>query len=66
LRIFDGAKEQWALEHKKTATDTPTFFDLIGTDKYINGMPICPANGTYSLNDLAHKPQCLFPDHTLP
>jgi hypothetical protein len=66
LRQLDGAKEQWALENKKTSTDTPTFADLIGTDKYIKTMPACPANGTYTLNDMVHKPVCSITDHTLP
>lgn len=65
LRQLDGAKEQWALENKKTQTDTPTFADLIGTDKFIKTMPSCPSNGAYTLNDMVHKPTCSVPDHTL-
>jgi len=66
LRQIDGAKEQWALENKKTATDTPTWNDLIGADKYIKIMPTCPANGTYTINNMVTKPRCSIPDHTLP
>jgi hypothetical protein len=65
LRQIDGLKEQWALEKRKTATDTPTWDDLIGSDKYIKVRPSCPANGTYTLNNMAHKPQCSIRDHTL-
>jgi competence protein ComGC len=65
LRILDSAKEQWALENKKTATDTPTWDDLIGTDKYIKVQPSCPANGSYTLNSMARKPRCSISDHTM-
>lgn len=71
LRQIDGAKEQWALENKKTATDTPTLDSvaatgLIGTDKYIKVIPTCPANGTYTVGDMKTKPSCSVTDHTLP
>ena len=65
LRQLDGAKEQWALENKKTSTDTPVDTDLIGTDKYIKTKPACPANGTYGYNNMATKPTCSLTDHTL-
>jgi hypothetical protein len=65
LRQIDGAKEQWALENKKTPTDTPTWADLVGTDKYIKVMPTCPANGTFTIGDMATKPVCSVTDHTL-
>jgi len=69
LRQIDGAKEQWALEHKKTQTDIPTWDDLVGTDKYIKVMPKCPANGTYTIGNMMTKPVCskaaTLPDHSL-
>jgi competence protein ComGC len=65
LRQLDGAKEQWALENKKTQTDTPTWDDLIGSDKYIKVMPTCPANGTYTLGNMITKPRCTIPDHNI-
>ena len=65
LRQIDGAKEQWALENKKTSTDTPVETDLIGTDKYIKVTPSCPGNGTYGYNSMATKPTCSVSDHTL-
>ena len=65
LRQIDGAKEQWALEMKKTATDTPKWNDLIGTDKYIKYMPECEQGGYYFLNNMATKPTCTYPSHTL-
>jgi prepilin-type N-terminal cleavage/methylation domain-containing protein len=70
LRQIDGAKESWALENKKTQTDTPTLdgntdTGLIGTDKYIKVTPVCPANGTYTVGDMSNKPKCSNTDHTL-
>ena len=67
LRQIDGAKEQWALEHKKVASDTPTDSDLIGPNRYIKVKPTCPAGGKYSYNNMATKPSCNAPsgDHTL-
>ncbi|MGZ5545111.1 MAG: type II secretion system protein, partial [Limisphaerales bacterium] len=29
LRLIDGAKQQWALEQKKTSTDIPVDTDLV-------------------------------------
>jgi len=66
LRQLDGAKEQWALENQKTATDTPTMVDLVGTDKYIKVTPQCPGNGTYTLGNMSTKPTCSVSAHTLP
>jgi hypothetical protein len=65
LRQLDGAKEQWALENKKTVTDTPTYADLIGTDKYIKMLPTCPADGTYTLGNMTTRPSCSVPGHEL-
>ena len=70
LRQIDGAKEQWALENKKTQTDAPTLDSaagtgLIGTDKYIKVIPQCPANGSYTVGDMSTKPTCSNTDHTL-
>jgi prepilin-type N-terminal cleavage/methylation domain-containing protein len=63
LRAIEGAKATWALEAKKGNSDMPTDADLFGADKYIRDKPSCPANGTYSLNDVATKPACTVPDH---
>ena len=65
LRQIDGAKEQWALENKKALTDTPAYFDLIGSDRNIKQHPRCPAHGQYYWGDIAHKPTCSVSDHTL-
>ena len=68
LRQIDGAKEVWALDNKKVASDTPTDSDLIGTDKYIKVKPTCPLHGIYSYNNMATTPTCnaRSGDHVLP
>jgi hypothetical protein len=67
LRQLDGAKEQWALEHKKTAEDIPIDSDLFGTDKYIKVKLRCPFNdGVYTLNAIKNKPTCSIAGHSLP
>src|SRR5213593_1351377 len=58
LKQIDGAKATWALEQKKTSTDTPTGTDLYGTDKYIRDEPGCPAAGTYTIAAVDAKPSC--------
>jgi prepilin-type N-terminal cleavage/methylation domain-containing protein len=65
LRQIDGAKEQWALENKKTSTDTPGDTDLYGTDKYIKTAPACPGNGAYTPGNMVTKPVCNIAGHTL-
>jgi prepilin-type N-terminal cleavage/methylation domain-containing protein len=60
LRQLDGAKQQWALENKQLPTATVGTADVApylgrgGTGMY----PECPANGTYTLNDVATGPIC--------
>src|ERR1700747_3234791 len=57
LRQIDGAKQQWALENRKLDSDTPLTTDI---DPYLKGntMPNCPANGAYTLNNVATSPTC--------
>jgi general secretion pathway protein G len=65
LKQIDGAKHEWALETKKSATDSPTKTDLYGTDKYIRDEPYCPGGGTYNINTVIVKPTCTITDHTI-
>ncbi|MDB6029813.1 MAG: hypothetical protein JWM16_151 [Verrucomicrobiales bacterium] len=58
LKQVDGAKGVWALEQKKTITDTPVDTDVFGTTMYIKDKPVCPGGGTYTLNNLATKTSC--------
>ena len=65
LRQIDGAKEQWALEERKSSgavTDSEV-------NEYIKGgAPECPASGTYTYGDLGSAPTCnaTSGDHVLP
>ena len=66
LRQIDAAKNEWALEHEKTATNTPTAQDL---DPYIKGgfsSLQCPAGGSYTIGRLDEPPTCSIPEHKLP
>src|SRR5205085_123727 len=49
LRLLDGAKQQWALEHSKGPNDVPPLQEII---PYLpnNMMPQCPGGGRYTLN----------------
>ena len=65
LRQLDGAKQQWALENKKTANDTPNERDIA---VYLKGgaFPKCPAGGVYAINTVALVPTCSIRGHALP
>ena len=65
LRMIDGAKQQWALEQKKEATDTPTQSEVVAYLK-VAQFPICPAGGVYSINAVGKDPVCSIPNHHLP
>lgn len=58
LRSIAYAKEQWAVEQKKSTTDTPADTDLYGSTNYLRTTPTCPSGGTYTINDLATFPTC--------
>ena len=72
LRLIDSSKQQWALEQRKTATDTPQGSDL---QPYLghgnNGaLPSCPVDTTYTFttsyapNNMNTLPQCLLVSST--
>ena len=57
LRQVETAKEQWAMDNKKGATDTPALdTDLVGT--YIKSTPACPSSGTYTVGNMSTRPTC--------
>ena len=65
LRQIDGAKQQWALENKKTPGAIPTAQDI--TPYLMRGVfPTCPAGGTYTLNAVNAAPTCSIPGHVMP
>lgn len=57
LRQIDGAKQQWALEERKSDTDTPTSADV---KSYIKNLvfPECPAGGSYTIGPVRDDPTC--------
>jgi len=65
LKQMEGAKATWALEQKKTNTDTPIDTDLFGSSLYIREKPACPANGTYTLGNVQTKALCTIGGHTI-
>ncbi|MBM3882644.1 MAG: prepilin-type N-terminal cleavage/methylation domain-containing protein [Verrucomicrobia bacterium] len=57
LKQVDGAKEQWALENKKTTGDTT---DTTAVNAYLKNSlaPECPGNGTYTYGNVGISPAC--------
>ena len=57
LRLLDSSKQQWALEHKKQKTDTPTMEEL--RPYFGQGpnaiAPACPDGGVYMIGSLGEK-----------
>jgi prepilin-type N-terminal cleavage/methylation domain-containing protein len=64
LRQLDGAKEQWALENKKSAGSAVVAADVY---KYLKGevVPVCPGGGTYDPKAVDENPTCTIALHTL-
>jgi chromosome segregation ATPase len=66
LKQIDGAKQQWAIENRKNARDTPTVAELFGPALYIKVEPVCPTGGgRYRINEVRLNPTCSHPDHKL-
>lgn len=65
LRQMDAAKQQWALEYKKTEQATPTAQDIT---PYLKDSlwPICPSGGKYTLGAVNVVPTCSIASHALP
>ena len=69
LRQIDGAKQQWALEQKQSATTAPGSTELqpyLGRGSTGSAFPTCPAAGTYTINDLNTAPTCSLSTLPLP
>ena len=64
LRSIAGAKLTWALEQRRGNAEVPTDTDLFGPTLYISAKPGCPANGSYTLNQVDTKPACSVVMHT--
>lgn len=73
LKQIDAAKEQWAMDYKKTTGDTPTQDNLTqeaaDSGKYIKTWPDCPSGGDYvaGINAIGTDPVCsIGGTHVLP
>ncbi|MEI9864105.1 MAG: hypothetical protein WDN00_06050 [Limisphaerales bacterium] len=66
LRIIDAAKQQWALEKGKQATDVPTEEDLMPYIGRSKKFPVCPQGGTYTIGPVNEPPTCSIPGHEMP
>jgi prepilin-type N-terminal cleavage/methylation domain-containing protein len=60
LRQIDGAKQQWALENKKTSSASPASTSLM---PYLGrgstgSWPTCPASGSYTIGNISTPPTC--------
>ena len=60
LRQMNSAKSQYCLANRLSGTDVvpgglPT---LVGTGNYLATVPVCPSQGTYTLNDFNTDPIC--------
>jgi len=61
LRSMDTAKEHWAMENMKGASETPTDAELVTEymrARYEDELPACPGGGTYTLGDVSTLPIC--------
>lgn len=65
LRQIDGAKQQWALENKKSAEAAPTAQDLAPYLSNNLTIPVCPAAGVYTFGNLESYPTCSVSGHAI-
>lgn len=63
LRQIEGAKEQWALENRKTQGAAVLTNEIIS---YLKTSPSCPAGGTYDYTQVGSNTLCTVTNHTLP
>jgi hypothetical protein len=70
LRQIQLAKSLWAGDENNSATNLPTWANLRPylKDIYSNGIPVCPAGGTYTIGRVDQLPTCSIggPGHELP
>jgi len=69
LRQIQICKELWADNQGKTTNDVPSWNDLspyFPDPKWSNGIPTCPAGGTYKIGRVGEQPTCSIggPEHS--
>lgn len=57
LKQIDSAKEQWALENKKTE-GASTAGSESAVDAFMKSAPVCPGGGSYTYNAVGTNPSC--------
>jgi prepilin-type N-terminal cleavage/methylation domain-containing protein len=64
LTKIDSAKEQYALEKNLAQGATVAMTNLVNTadatQTYMKQTPVCPANGTYTVNAIGTDPTCSY------
>ena len=55
---IQSAKERWAMDNRRPATDTPAMTDLVAPGVYLRNDPVCPSSGTYTIGRLDETPSC--------
>jgi prepilin-type N-terminal cleavage/methylation domain-containing protein len=55
---IQSAKERWAMDNRRGATDTPLMTDLVVPGVYMRSMPVCPSDGVYTVGALNQTPTC--------
>src|SRR5271163_2627095 len=68
LRMIEGAKEEWALDHNASTNATPTLDDLrpyirLGETQSDLGWLKCPEGGTYTVGRIGELAKCSIPNH---
>ena len=65
LKQIETAKEQWAMDFKKSGTDEPVMADIT-TDAaaseqgaYMKAAPTCPSGGVYTVGAVNVNPTCV-------
>ena len=72
LRYIDAAKQQWATDNHKTNgpvswNDILPYLTEVQKEQGIKaGIPHCPADGTYTLENIGQPPRCTVEGHVLP
>jgi hypothetical protein len=63
LKQLETAKEQWAIENRKTTNDAPTMAEVT---PFLRESRSCRSGGVYTLGRVGEKPRCSIKGHELP
>ena len=65
LKAINAAKQQWAADNRTADTAKPKASDIYGPALYLKSLPICPADGKYTLGTVNKNPTCSIAGHKL-